>query len=125
MLKKLIKTEEENLLSDEILISAVERNLQIAIESCMDIARHFVAKIPLEKPKKENKEVVKILSKHDIITNELAEKLLDMAGMRNILVHQYMEVDDEKIYHAVKHDLGDIEEFVAQIQTFLDKTVGK
>ena len=43
--------------------------------------------------------------------------------MRNILVHEYTEVEREKVYKTIKTDLGDIEEFVSQIQKFMDKLV--
>lgn len=108
-------------LADSLIADASERRLQVAMQACIDVANHIVAQMALEKPKKENKEVFLILAKHKIIDKDLAEKLVCMAGMRNVLVHQYTEVARDKVYQAIKHDLSDIEEYVAQIQKFLDK----
>lgn len=115
------KVVEEKFLTDTVMVDAVERRLQIAIQACMDIANHIVAQMALEKPKIDDKEIFLILGKHKIISEDLAKKLTAMAGMRNILVHQYLEIQSEKVYHAIKYDLSDIEEFVTQIQKFLDR----
>lgn len=120
-LKELAKTEKARFLTDHLIFSTAERDLQVAIEACMDIARHLIVKIPLDKPKKENREIFKILAEYEVLNQGLGEKLYGMAGMRNILVHQYMEVHRERIYQAVSHELQDIEEFVFEIQKFLDK----
>lgn len=113
--------DEVKFLTDSVIADATERRLQVAIQACMDIANHLVAQIAIEKPQKENKEVFLILAKHKIINEDLAKKLVKMAGMRNILVHQYMEVKRQLVYDAIKNDLGDIRDFIKQIQRFLDK----
>lgn len=38
-----------------------------------------------------------------------------MAGLRNLLVHLYWEVDDAMIYTNLRSRLGDFETFVNQI----------
>jgi len=35
-----------------------------------------------------------------------------MAGMRNVLVHEYLEVDHERLYAVMSHNLGDFEKFI-------------
>ena len=120
-LKESLETvSEHEFIEKDELVDATDHRLQIAIQACMDIASHIVAEMALEKPQKESKEVFMVLAREDIVADDLAKRLVAMGGMRNILVHQYMEVDDRKVYQAIKHDLGDIEEFVAQIQKFLD-----
>lgn len=108
-------------LTDSMISDATERRLQVAIQACIDIASHLVAEMALDKPQKENKQLFLILAKHKIIGQDLGKKLYDMVGMRNVLVHDYTEVQRDKVYHAIAHELGDIEEFVSQIQRFLDK----
>lgn len=74
--------DEVKFLTDSVIADATERRLQVAIQACMDIANHLVAQIAIEKPQKENKEVFLILAKHKIINEDLAKKLVKMAGMR-------------------------------------------
>ena len=68
----------------------------------------------------EDKETFDILAKGEIISNELAIKLKDAKGMRNILSHQYGKVDDKIVFESLKEQLiRNIEEFIQQIKKFL------
>ena len=35
-----------------------------------------------------------------------------MASFRNLLVHEYMEIDRRRVYRVLKNDLGDFERFI-------------
>lgn len=121
-LKTSIKTvDKERFLTDSLLADASERRLEVAIQACLDIAGHIVSQAAVKKPKKENKELFLILTELGIIEDRLAKKLVKMAGMRNILVHEYLEIAREKVYQAVKEDLGDILQFCQEIEEFLEK----
>ena len=55
--------------------------------------------------------------KKEIIDKELAIKLKEAKGMRNILAHEYGEVDNSVVYSAVKDELHvDIEKFIISIK---------
>ena len=41
--------------------------------------------------------------------------------MRNILVHEYMDIDDEKVYRALPLAIKDYQEYIKQADQFLDK----
>src|SRR5258706_272804 len=89
-------TTKDDFLSDEgIIEAAAERSLEVAIQACLDIASHIVAQLALEKPK-ENKDLFVILDNHNIISKDLSKKLILMSGLRNILVHEYLEIEEEK-----------------------------
>jgi len=61
----------------------------------------------------EDKETFDILAKGEIISNELAIKLKDAKGMRNILSHQYGNVDDEIVFESITEELDkDVREFI-------------
>lgn len=121
-LKEILRvTDEESFVEDKGFAgSAAERNLEVVIQSCLDIASHIVAQMAFEKPK-ENKELFTILAKHEIISGNLAQNLILMTGMRNILIHEYLEVDREIIYEALQEDLTDIIEYAKEIELFLEK----
>jgi len=42
------------------------------------------------------------LSEKEIISSEDAEKLVKMAGFRNILIHEYRDILIEKVYDILK-----------------------
>lgn len=112
---------EEKLITDEILYRAAERNLEIAIQCIIDIGNHIISQLGLERPKKENKEIFSILAKEKIIPKDFAQKLMDMVGYRNILVHEYLDVERHNTYLNIQDNLGDFAEFAKFIEEFLQK----
>ncbi|MCD5413951.1 MAG: DUF86 domain-containing protein [Clostridiales bacterium] len=55
-----------------------------------------------------------------MISQELANKLVNMASYRNRLVHLYHQITDEELHHIIKNDLRDLKRFVIEIKGFLD-----
>lgn len=106
--------------TDEDLLFSVEHQLHTAIESVINIAEHIVAGLNLGHVDTA-KDTLKILAKSKIIPSELAEKLSDATDMRNILVHQYFEIDTKKIATATTKDLVDLRTFAKAIYEFLEK----
>lgn len=101
----------EKFLTDELVKAAAERNMQVAIQSVLDICNHIVADMKLEVPDEE-KQAFRILASHKIIPQNLAKTLSAMAGMRNILVHEYLEVDHDRLYSVMKKQLVDFEKLI-------------
>ena len=62
-----------------------ERNLQVAIEGCLDIGKIIISTEGLEEPK-DNKGIFVVLAQAGIINSKALTFLLPMAGARNILV---------------------------------------
>jgi len=42
-----------------------------------------------------------------------------MAGFRNILVHEYLEIDRHRVYRALSTDLRDFESFIRTVTRLL------
>jgi uncharacterized protein YutE (UPF0331/DUF86 family) len=88
----------------------VERTLQMMIETCVDIASHIIADSGM-RPPKTYADTFRVLSENDIIGQELFSVLEKMAKFRNVVVHQYEEVDAEIVIMILAKHLGDFEEF--------------
>jgi len=56
---------------------------------------------------------------HNHITVELREKWIRMVGFRNILVHDYLEVDLKIVYDVMQNHLDDLDELKTVFATFL------
>jgi len=67
----------------------------------------------------EYKSIAKGLGEIGIINKELSEKLAQMAGYRNRLVHLYNLISDEELYNIITSDLKDIEDFVSAIKKYI------
>ena len=92
-----------------------ERNLQIAIEACLDIGKIIISREKLPEPK-DYKGVFLALAQAQIIRSETTRFLSDMAGARNILVHGYDKVDNGLIYGILKRHLDDFDFFLNEIR---------
>lgn len=99
---------------------ACERLLQISIEVVIDICNQFVSGLRLGLPAEEEDLFRKLVEAHTI-TKEMGEKLREMRGFRNILVHEYAQVDDRLVYEAVKTKLEDFTLFRRDILVYLKR----
>ena len=84
--------------------AACERYAQKIIESLVDLAYLVVKSKNLRAPEDEEA-VFFLLAKESVISEELAKKLKEAKGMRNILVHEYGEVDDAIVFHSISEEL--------------------
>jgi uncharacterized protein YutE (UPF0331/DUF86 family) len=92
---------------------AAQHAIQVAIQVCIDIGAHLIAEGGPKMPS-DYRGVFSALIESGLDA-ELAERLGDAAGMRNILVHGYLDVDDEAVWGAMGH-LDDLRQFAAFAQ---------
>jgi uncharacterized protein YutE (UPF0331/DUF86 family) len=63
------------------------------------------------------REVFGILREAELVDRDLGGRLEDMASFRNRLVHGYLDIEPSRVYDMARHELGDVEAFVAAIVT--------
>ena len=96
----------------------VDRNLQLAAEVIFDIANHIIAEKGFELPN-SLEETLPILQKHQILSEELGQRLKGLGRFRNLLVHEYLTIDYRRVYSYLKNNLPDFESFAKEIMVFL------
>jgi len=114
----------EEYLHDKILQGAAERYLQIAIETCLNIGNRLLSLYQLEhniKAPRTYADIFKALALIKVIPEDFAKKLVNMAGMRNLLVHVYWEIDDELVYRTIWEGLDDFRKFRSYVMAFWKK----
>jgi len=97
---------------------ACERLLQVSIEVIIDICNLLVSGLRLGLPAEED-DLFRKLVEAGIMTKEMGETLREIKGFRNILVHQYAQVDDRIVYEAVNTKLGDFALFKQEALAYL------
>jgi uncharacterized protein YutE (UPF0331/DUF86 family) len=112
--------DEEELTNDDLLRSAIERNLQLAIESALDIGEVLISSENLEKPE-DYQSIITILGKEGILPEKFAKKFKEAAKLRNILVHMYTEIDPAVISQILENNLDDFDEYARYIAIYLDR----
>jgi uncharacterized protein YutE (UPF0331/DUF86 family) len=110
----------QRFLDDWNLQTQVERHLQLAIQSAIDIAVHIVAEDSAKTPE-DYSDTFRILAEMDVIGSDLSLRLGSAAKLRNILVHMYLEVDPQRVWEALGN-LDDLESFAAAVERYLEKS---
>jgi len=99
-----------------------EHYLRIAIETTLDLGRHVIIETGLGVPQ-EYREVGKILREQGVVPTDLGKQLEAMAGMRNVLVHLYWDIDYALLYETIGRELDTFERCIEHVFHYLD-TVG-
>jgi len=89
---------------------AIAVNLQRACEQCIDLANHTIKVRKLGLPK-ESKESFRLLAQNGIIPRDLAANLEHMVGFRNILVHEYQNLDIRRLLDVIENHLDDLVDY--------------
>jgi uncharacterized protein YutE (UPF0331/DUF86 family) len=102
---------------DPIWLRGVKYTFVTAIEACVDVAQHVCATEGWGPPA-DNGDAVRLLGEHGVCTRELARSIRQAVGFRNVLVHDYIKVNDDIVIDRLKA-LGDLEDFVSQVAAFV------
>jgi uncharacterized protein YutE (UPF0331/DUF86 family) len=103
-----------DLVADYDLQDILSVNLERAIQLCVDIAAHIIAAREISAPTTmaaafESLQVLQVLSP------ELATSMKKAVGFRNIVVHNYQEIDWEIVFNICHHKLNDFRAFAQAI----------
>lgn len=109
-LKAFLEADEEEFVREPALHDLAERYLHLVVEACLDLANHWISDQALPTPD-ANRDTFSILERAGELSPEMADKLRGWAGFRNILVHEYLEIDHSISYPTIQHELVDLESF--------------
>jgi uncharacterized protein YutE (UPF0331/DUF86 family) len=112
--------EEEEYFQNLVERRACEKTIEVAIESLIDVSAMIVSAERFGLPANEES-IMDMLVEKNVLGKELGEKLKDMKGFRNILIHRYAHVDDQLVYRNLIDYLDDFYEFKEAIESYLEK----
>ena len=113
----------DEVVADRNYQSMIRYALQTAIQSVIGIANHLLIGGDLEQPS-DSRSAILGLGRHDILSQDFAQELAGMSGLKNVIVHRYMTVDDELIYQFLQKCVTDFETFSQHIVDYLQANVG-
>jgi uncharacterized protein YutE (UPF0331/DUF86 family) len=97
----------EQFAGDPERYGSVERFLHLALEALIDLGSHVVADENLGDVGYQ-RDIPALLAEHDYISDDQQEKWFQMIGFRNILVHEYAEIDRRIVYDVLQNKLSDL-----------------
>lgn len=111
---RLASLPDEQFWSDERNIETVKLWLIELVQDAADLCNHLAARlahqVPLSYP-----ECFEVLGDEGILEKSLADSLRAMARFRNLLVHRYWDVDDQRVLQIARTQLGDLEQFLEAV----------
>jgi len=107
----------DEFLQDAYLRDIVERNLEIAIQCCIDIANRLISLEQAPKPRDSYESILR-LGELGVLPGAFARELAPMAGFRNILAHEYLAIDWDLVYEHLQR-LDDFYQFANDIREWL------
>ncbi len=99
--------------ADRLWLSGVKYLFVTAIEGCVDVAQHVCSSEGWGPPA-TNADAVRLLGRHGFVDEDVAQRVARAVGFRNVLVHDYVDVDDD-IVVARLADLSDLDAFVVAV----------
>jgi uncharacterized protein YutE (UPF0331/DUF86 family) len=104
---------------DPAWLRAIKYAFVTAIEACLDVAQHLCASEGWGPPS-TNADALVVLGRHGVLTPDLSRRLAAAVGFRNVLVHEYVTVDDTIVVRRLDQ-LGDLEDFVSGIAGWMSE----
>lgn len=104
----------ESISNNEDIQDIVIHNLFISIQYIIDIGSHIIADDSLGEVGILS-DIPEILAKEGIIKIELVKPIKNMFGFRNILAHQYGDLDLKVVYNIINNNLKEIYEYLDEI----------
>lgn len=101
-----LEKEEARLASKYLLLTA--------IEDVLAVANHVIASEGFRSPA-DYVDAFAILVDNEVLDRKLGERLQAMARFRNLIVHVYAEVDDERVHRHLSEDLPDLDDFARAV----------
>jgi uncharacterized protein YutE (UPF0331/DUF86 family) len=98
----------------------IERTLHIMIEICVDIANMIIAAEAM-RPPGGYADTFRVLTANGLLGVELGERMQKMARFRNIIVHQYEDLNAAIVVEIVRNRTGDFSEYAQAVLRYLDK----
>lgn len=118
ILRRLQQYSFEEFIQDPERYGSAERFLQLAIEALLDMGNHIIADLNLGEVRWYS-DIPVILAERGGLEPDLKEKWIRMIGFRNILVHEYLDLDRRIVYEVLQSGLGDLERLRRFFASFL------
>ena len=118
----------ESLTGDDIKLAAVERMLERIVMRAIDINEHLVAELATGDERASRltyRDTFLMLADLGVYPKDFAERIANSAGLRNILVHDYNDVDRRIVHGSILTCLQDYHRYLEHLAAFLQRTAEK
>lgn len=97
---------------------SAERFLHLSIEAINDLGNHVIADLDLGEVNWQS-DIPRVLFERGYLSRELQDKWIKMIGFRNVLVHEYLNIDHKLVYDVLHNNLGDFRELIVALARWI------
>lgn len=116
----IIALSEQEFFKEEKNIFSLRYLIILTVEAMADIGRHLLAKIAF-KAVEEYRDCFREMGKEGFLSEHVSKNLIRLAGLRNLLVHRYWEIDDKRVLQECREGIKTVYNFLAEVDLILQK----
>ncbi len=117
-LQELIKIEKSALFANPRELYFAERVMERLINAALDINMHLLSDLKNTVSENYFDSFIK-LADLEVYPQEFGKKIAPASALRNILSHEYQELDPEKFHQSLKIALDDFEKYANYVKIFI------
>lgn len=114
----------EQLTREPLTRAAAERLLQVVVDLAVDVNAHLAVSL-LGRAPDTGRASFLAAGEAGVIDSDLAARLAASAGLRNVLVHRYVDIDLSLVADAIGEVLDGFPEYVRQVASHLQGRSGE
>lgn len=119
-LEKLAAARVEIIKGDDVMLAALERYFQKAVDTMVDINTHLI-KAGDFGTVDDLQSTFRMLGDCGVLERDFAGKIAPIVGVRNMLVHRYEKLDKDMFLNNLKRNFPDFKMYLIQIDAYLKK----
>jgi uncharacterized protein YutE (UPF0331/DUF86 family) len=112
------KNDLEEFKKDPMVFGSTERFLHLTIEALLDIGNHIISDQDLGEVE-FYKDIPELLYQNNYLNENQKDVFVKITGFRNILVHDYLEIDYDIVYSILNNNLNDLESILKEYAKLL------
>lgn len=97
---------------------AVERGLALAAEILFDVGNHILS-AHFGVVSESYEDILDQLARHGVLDRDLRMRLKGLGGFRNILIHDYLRLDRERVLDSLQNAPRDFGDFAESVRAWL------
>jgi uncharacterized protein YutE (UPF0331/DUF86 family) len=98
----------------------VERLIQLIVDVAVDINTHLVVDAGQVAPNDSRSPFLE-LEKLGVLPSQVVKDIAPSVGERNIIVHQYEDLDDEIVYASISETLRHYREYIRYVFQYVER----
>jgi uncharacterized protein YutE (UPF0331/DUF86 family) len=115
----------EDLVADPIRLAAVERIVERMVQRAIDVNEHLISTLSTGEEARTTRVTYREtflrladLGVYDVV---FAQGIARSAGLRNIVVHEYNDIDHRILHQAIPNALEEYHAYVNAVRAFLER----